>query len=89
MKVGFVRKVPQHSNLWWVYPDLKLLKNSQGILTAPTQETCEGKVAQLYSGVCYEQLVKNGVDSSSTTGGDPETLASATQISHISSCCAN
>jgi len=45
-------------------------------LPALLKEACEGKVTQLYSGFSYEELFKNGVDSSySTTGNgcDPET----------------
>jgi len=53
-----------------------------------SQETCQGKVTQLYPGFCYLQLVKNGVDSSSSIrrdGDDPEALARAPQISHLRS----
>jgi len=53
----------------------------------PSQEICKGKVTQLYSaGFCYEQLVKNGMDS---TCGDLETLAHAAWIFPFSSSCGN
>jgi len=58
----------------------------------PLPWTSDGKVNQLNNaGFCYEQLVKNDVDSSSSTssdGGDPETLAHSAQISNLSPSCA-
>jgi len=38
------------------------------------------------SGYCYEQIVKNGMDFSGD-GGDPEIVALAIQIPHLSSSC--
>jgi len=48
-------------------------------LFAPSQESCEGKVTQLYSGFGYEQIVKMACDL--------VTLASAAQILHSRTSC--
>jgi len=56
-------------------------------LFRPLARNLRGKSYPTMFRVCFEQFVKNDVDSSSSTSGDPETLAREAQISHLSSSC--